>query len=208
MPSCPCCGEYLPGSRDRYGARCRHCRGPLYERPEDYDELPPTPTAETSTCPQHPQNAAIGTCQRCGNFFCRVCRTRWREQIFCTACVERALDTGDVAPQAARAHFRNAMLGAIFGAIAWVLFLVGGALIMLGVFQTKEAQQLVLVVLGLALMTPGPFLSVFGVAHGASAVRARGDHMILATLGLILAGLHVGVTIGLCVMTIWQAWQE
>jgi hypothetical protein len=208
MPACPCCGEYLPGSRERYGARCSHCRGPLYERPDDYDDVPRVPEAGTSTCPIHPQNAAIGTCQRCGNYLCRVCRTRWREQTYCTTCVERALDAGDAAPQEARAHLRNAVLGVVFGVVAWVLFLVGGVLTVVGASQFNDPGHAVLMVLGLGLMTPGPFLSVFGVGHGASAVRARGDHMILATLGLILAGLHVGVMIGLCVMLMWQAWQE
>ena len=127
MPSCPCCGEYLPGSRDRYGARCRHCRGPLYERAEVYEDVPRTPAAGDSTCPNHPQNVALGTCQRCGNYLCQVCRTRWRDQTYCTACVERALDAGEVAPQEARAHFRNALLGLIFGAVAWLLVCEGGS---------------------------------------------------------------------------------
>jgi hypothetical protein len=198
----------LPGARDRYGARCRHCRGPLYEQPEDFDDVPRTPAAGTSTCPQHPQNVSIGTCQRCGNYLCRVCRTRWREQTYCTACVERALDAGDVAPREARAHFRNAVLSLVFGAIAWVLCLLGGVLFAIGATDFNDPGHAILMLLGVGLMTPSPFLSVFGVAHGASAVRARGDHMIQATLGLILAGLHVGVTIGLCTMLIWRIWQE
>jgi hypothetical protein len=208
MPSCPCCGEYLPGSRDRYGARCRHCRGPLYERAEVYEDVPRTPAASASTCPNHPQNVALGTCQRCGNYLCQVCRTRWRDQTYCTACVERALDAGEVAPQEARAHFRNALLGLIFGAVAWLLCLIGGILVAVGASDLNDPGHAVLLAIGIGLMMPGPFLSVFGVGHGASAVRARGDHMIAATIGLILSGLHVGVMIGLCTMMIWQTWQD
>jgi hypothetical protein len=208
MPQCPCCGDYLPGARDRYRARCPHCRGPLSEQPEDYVDEPRPPAAGTGTCPSHPLNAAVGTCQRCGNYLCRVCRTRWRDQAYCTACVERALEAGAAAPQEARAHLRNGMLGVGLGVGAWVLCLAGVVVFAIGASDFPDPAKLPLVLLGMGIMALSPFLSVFGVGHGASAIRARGDHMIVATAGLILSALHVGVMIGLCVLLVWQAWQD
>jgi hypothetical protein len=47
------------------------------------------------------------------------------------------------------------------------------------------------------LMLGSTLPSAIGLGQGIAALRARGDHMILATLGLILCGLNVGVCIGL-----------
>ena len=49
----------------------------------------------------------------------------------------------------------------------------------------------------IALIFASPLPSVLGLGQGIAALRARGDHMILATLGLVLCGLNVGVFIGL-----------
>ena len=52
-------------------------------------------------------------------------------------------------------------------------------------------------ILGGFTMFLGPLPAAVGVGQGIAAIRARGDHMILATLGLILSGLNVGVFIGI-----------
>jgi hypothetical protein len=106
MARCPACKKLLRGSREDTGARCPHFREPLYEWHADEE-----PRSGNSLCAVHPGNLAVGTCQRCGNYLCQVCRTRWRERSLCVACVERSLEAGEASPEETRAHLRQAVLG-------------------------------------------------------------------------------------------------
>src|SRR5262245_49438629 len=118
MPRCPSCRKWLPEDRDRAGARCPTCREPLYERPVS----PRLHTeADEGQCVLHPTSAAVRTCQRCGNFCCVVCRCRWRRQLLCLACLERALETREASPQETRAHHQQAFWSMLFGIAAWGL---------------------------------------------------------------------------------------
>jgi hypothetical protein len=105
--------------------------------------------------------------------------------------VERALDTGEGSPQEARAHFRQAILALGFGVAAWVVILLAVFVITLSSGNIVAASMGVLAVIGsLCLSAPG-------VAQGAAAIRARGNHMILATCGLLLSAIQAGAVIGL-----------
>src|SRR5438874_606425 len=108
MPRCPSCREYLRGSRERLGARCPYCHDPLYEKPSVPERVIDPTDASENGCAAHPHNLAVGICQRCGNYLCTICRTRWRGRSICTACVERALEARETPPEEARAHFRQA----------------------------------------------------------------------------------------------------
>src|SRR5690349_1142982 len=113
MIRCPDCDERLPGDPDRYGARCPACREPLY------DELPSRRLRLDAQCAVHSNNVALGTCARCGNYLCVVCRTRWRERWLCAACVDLALERKEAVPALAAAHRRQAILGLVLGAGSW-----------------------------------------------------------------------------------------
>ena len=93
MPRCPHCRTALYASREELGARCSYCREPLYER--IIDEEREERLAAGRRCAAHPGNPAQATCQRCGNYMCWVCRTRWQDKAWCMACVARALEAGD-----------------------------------------------------------------------------------------------------------------
>jgi hypothetical protein len=192
MIRCPECGERLPGDPDRYGARCPDCREPLY------DEPPPRRRRIDAQCPVHPENVALGTCARCGNYLCVVCRTRWRQRWLCAACVDLSLERREVVPAQASAHLRQAILALALGGGCW-------ALILLCILFAVASQNIGAVVLAGFVMLASPLPSAIGLGQGIAAIRARGDHMILATLGLILCGLNVGVFIGL--MTFGMALQ-
>lgn len=198
---CQTCGERVRGDADEIGARCPRCRLPLYEDPRmawgSETGLP-----DGSRCAAHAQNGAVGTCQRCGNFLCAVCRTRWRNQVVCLACVERALETQEATPTEARAHFRQAILAVIFGVIAWLITLLSVVMIVMG--ASGKDMNPVLIGFGVLMLLVTPFPALLGVGQGAAAIRARGDHMILATIGLLLSGIHTGVLIGLFSMALWQ----
>jgi hypothetical protein len=173
------------------GARCPRCREPLYERNDIPTQAAENAGLEESRCAAHPRNLAVGTCRNCGNYICNVCWTRWRGSRVCVACVERALDSGEASPQEARAHFRQALLALVFGVVAW-------GMILLAIFGiTLSSGNLVAVGLGFMLVIGSLFVSAPGVAQGAAAIRARGDHMILATCGLLLSAVQAGAVIGL-----------
>jgi hypothetical protein len=48
-------------------------------------------------------------------------------------------------------------------------------------------------------------LAALGLGQAAAALRARGNAMILATIGLVLNGLYLGALLGLFTFTIWQS---
>src|SRR5262245_10392378 len=148
MLCCPHCREPLPIRGKRTGgARCPHCREPLFEKPGAQAQAP---GPEGGRCAIHPSNAAAGPCARCRHHHRPVCRTRWRDQALCIACVERALGANEPAPEEARAQQRQAILALLFGLGAWgvllaavVLLIAAGALV-----ATGSDGAAVLIVLG------------------------------------------------------------
>jgi len=198
---CLTCGERVRGDADEIGARCPRCRLPFYEDPR-MAQGSPAGLADGSRCVVHEDNGAVGTCQRCGNFLCAVCRTRWRNQVVCLACIERVLESPEATPTEASAHFRQAVLAVLFGAIAWLITLVAGGMIAAG--TTAAEFDPFLIGFGILMLLVTPFPALLGVGQGAAAVRARGDHMILATIGLLLSGIHTGVVIGFFSMALWH----
>jgi hypothetical protein len=200
MARCPSCDYPLPSDRERLGARCPSCRDPLYDPPGRVSR--PAREGEAA-CAVHPGNESIGTCARCGNYICAVCRSSWRDQVVCAACVDRALETREAAPEQVRAHARQALLSLVLGLVAWVV----AGLSFLAVVLLAAAQGEVNAVLGFLLLAGflcAAVVALFGVGQGSAALRTRGDRMILATFGLILSGLFVGVLVGLFSFSIWQ----
>ena len=204
MPYCPACRAPIGGERERVGARCPRCRLPLYERPELFK---PRVTGD-NFCSFHPQNPAVGPCQRCGNFQCDLCRTRWHNRALCAACVSRLLEEGAADPQDVRAGRLQSVLALALGIISWVLVLIGIVIIGIAVAANgpRGLDAGVILVLGAAvlLMLSSVVPAAFGVGHGAAALRARSSHMILAAVGVILSGLDIGALIGLFTFAYWQ----
>jgi hypothetical protein len=199
---CPSCDYPLPADRERLGARCTNCRDPLYEPPGRFGR--PARDGEGS-CAVHTGVETVGVCARCGNYLCEVCRTQWRGQIICGACVQRALETKEASPEASRQTFFQAMLSLGFGIGAWVLTAVGFVVMgMAFVVGTKEAQVLLLL-LGAAVLAVAVALAVFGVGIAAAVLRMRGGSMILAVVGLLISCMHIGISIGIVVMSLWQS---
>ncbi len=197
MNRCPSCDYPLPHDRERLGARCPNCRDPLYEPPGRTSR--PTREGE-GACALHAGRETVGTCGRCGNYFCEVCRTRWRDQILCAACVERALASREAAPEQARAHFRQALLGLLMSIAAWCLFILGQLLIVGALFANRNV---LLVLLALILIVSAVVLAVMGTGQAAAALRTRGQHMIVAASGFLIGGLFLGVFIGNYIFELW-----
>ena len=99
MERCPVCDYALPLDRDALGARCTRCYQPLFEpmgrmaRPVREGE---------AACAAHPDMESVGPCARCAAPMCETCRTAWRGELCCAACVDRALGSGEAAPEQQR----------------------------------------------------------------------------------------------------------
>jgi hypothetical protein len=205
MARCPSCDYPLPEDREPVGARCPSCRDPLYEPPGRFGR--PIRAGEAA-CGVHHGNESIGTCTRCGTFYCETCRCNWRGHLLCAACVGKALDNAEGSPEGTRTHFRQALLSLVLGLGAWVLALPLALMIRnllpasdKAVAPNPVAVQLIpLAIFGILGLV---FVALFGIGQGAAAIRTRGNHLVMANLGLILNGLYVGVLIGLG-LTFWK----
>jgi hypothetical protein len=196
MNRCPSCDYPLPPDRERIGARCPNCRDPLYEPP---GRVSRPARADEGACALHGGRETVGTCGRCGNYFCEVCRTRWRDQILCAACAERALASREATPEQARAHFRQALLGLLLGLGAWSAFILWQLISIL--FQVSH--NLLLALVALLMMIVAVLLGVLSTGQAVAALRTRGHQMIMATSGLLLGALFLGVFIGYFVFQLW-----
>ena len=208
MALCPSCEYPLPDDRERVGARCPNCRDPLYEPPGRFGR--PVREGE-GACSVHPECESVGPCGRCGNFMCETCRTRWRDQILCAACVDRVMESKEAAPEQSRTHLRQALTALGMGIGAWVLGVVGFVVAVLaaavGVAANHGAPtQGTLEVVGLiliAMLLASGGASAFGIGQAVAVLRVRGNHMILATIGLVVGALYVGMFIGVIAMSIY-----
>ena len=199
---CRYCRHRVEGPADAAGSRCPECFEPLFERTRVPKLVFNDLAQDESACALHPHNLAVSTCERCGNYMCPVCRTRWQDRVTCPACVERALESRPTAPEAARQHFRQAILALVFGLASWAVLLAAFGLLLLFMESSDNSAAAGLVILGGLVIMLSPFLSAVGIGQGAAAIRARGDHMILATCGLLLSALQGGVLLGLFLLSV------
>jgi len=162
MALCPSCDYPIPDDRERVGARCPNCRDPLYEPPGRFGR--PVREGE-GACSVHPECESVGPCGRCGNFMCETCRTRWREQILCAACVDRALESREAAPEQSRTHFRQALTALVLGVGAWVLGVVGAG----SWIPANTADNWLHFALGLGMIALG-FVTTRGAVRAAATI--------------------------------------
>jgi hypothetical protein len=204
MALCPSCDYPIPDDRERVGARCPNCRDPLYEPPGRFGR--PVREGE-GACSVHPECESVGPCGRCGNFMCETCRTRWRDQILCAACVDRALESKEAAPEQSRTHFRQALMALGFGVGAWALGVVGFIVAVVAVLaaggQPTTATAAIAGLIIMVMFLAGGAVAMFGIGQAIAVLRVRGSHMALATIGLTVGGLFIGMFIGLFALSIF-----
>jgi hypothetical protein len=114
------------------------------------------------------------------------------------------LQSRAASPEEARDHFHQALWSMIFGVAAWALLLVGLLLFAFAFSAGPENPAIAAVLPALFFVAIAPALVVPGLGLGAAAIRTRGDHMVLATIGLVLSALMAGVIIGLNCLTVWR----
>jgi len=198
MPRCRHCRTLLRRDAEDIGARCPRCHEPLFEQIGSPEQVVEGEVPSGNLCALHRRNLARGTCQRCGNYLCQVCRTRLRGQTLCPACVERLLESQDATPQDARAHLWQAILAIVFGVAGWAITLLGFIMVGAGV----SSDSMLLIGFGGLIMLASPVAAILGVGQGAAAIRARGDHMIIATIGLLLSAFQIAAIVGLVTFSV------
>ena len=142
-------------------------------------------------CGVHPECESVGPCGRCGKFMCETCRTKWRDQILCAACVDRAMESKEAAPEQSRTQLRQAILALGMGDRR--LGAVPGGLPRrrLGVAASGgrlDGGDRSGVLLAMVALLAAAGVALFGIGQAAAVLRARGSHMILATIGLVVGG--------------------
>jgi hypothetical protein len=200
MAHCPQCDYPIPDDRERVGARCPTCRDPLYE---PVGRVARPAREGGAACPVHAGMESVGVCRRCGVWVCETCRTRWRGQVLCAACVEKALAAGEAAPEEARESFRQGVRAVVLGSAAWVAALLSlGAL---GWFDGGDAKTAVIATFLVFVMLAASVLAAAaGTGLAIAALRAQGGYRTLALTGLLVGGLYVGVALGIGALGLWQ----
>ncbi len=200
MPRCSTCRKTFADDRP-LGARCPTCRNPFYEPPRFLDS---NPGDEDPTCAAHAEALSLGHCQRCGNFMCAVCRTKWRDRWLCPECITRILEAGAAAPEEARTQMLQSVFSAGLGVASWVLVL--GFMVLAGLAVASSGGNSInigLMLLALVVLFASTVPALVGLGLGAAALRTRGNHLLLATAGVVLSGINLGALIGLFTFSIW-----
>jgi hypothetical protein len=204
MTRCPSCYRLLSDAPSKLGARCPECHDPLYEAP---GRVNVSVRAGDSACAVHSDRESLGPCDRCGNFYCIVCRTRWQGAIWCAECVSRLHDADSRTSAETRTHLHRVIWSLALGLVAWVLTLGSFVLIAVMVANTHgdpDPGVLVLVGMLVIFVLPGGVLTAsVGTGMSLAALRTHGNHMILGAAGLIINGLYVGALIGIFALAFW-----
>ncbi len=201
MERCPGCDHPLPIHRESLGARCPNCHDPLYE-PAGRHGRPIRPGE--AACGVHEMNAALGPCRRCGTPICEICRCAWQREVICTGCAERALEGRGALPDPSVVPARQAGRSVLFGLLAW-LVAAGGVGLASVIGQMTGPLALLLLFANLGLFAGAVGLAVGAVGQGTAALLVRGPHVWVATPGLVLGGLFLGVLLGLLGLGAWLA---
>lgn len=146
-PSCPHCRAELPAERRPGIVRCGACfrdfEAAVFTPPDT--EVRVRQMAEAgpdgaTPCADHPGNAAVAECGRCGVFMCALCRIDSDGQALCPACYERLSAEGALA--SARTSYRDFRGIAVkLGALGLLIFFVGPLAGPAAVFCAWKARQ-------------------------------------------------------------------
>ena len=196
MIECRYCRDAFRTPLEKIGARCPTCRMPLFEK----DRQRP-PVVDLGPCALHKDNSAVAKCQRCGKMMCALCRSRWDEEIICTGCLDQALKKGEASPRRVHLETRQAtwsLLLALCGWGFWLLTLWPLSFLFRGSPDRSPA------VFAGVLFFGSFFFALFAIGQAAACIRTRGQRLSMATWALSLAGVHLGLSLGVLFLNIWH----
>src|SRR5262245_5588656 len=191
MVECRNCRGYFRTTPEKIGARCPKCKAPLFERPDKQSG-----STELGACAVHPGALAVAACQRCGKNACAVCRTKWHGEQLCTACVDLSLGRAEPNPREIRRQGGRAV---------WSLALavIGSMMALLAVMAALQGPDTRLSwPLFFYLVSTVPALIAIG--NGCPVLLARGPRFRIAASGITLAGLPLGLVLGIFLINLWH----
>jgi len=99
-----------------------------------------------NSCANHPANAAVTSCQRCGLLICTLCDMNIGEGPYCPSCFDRVRAEGDLRGAATRYHDYASMarLSALAGLVFSIMFLgipIGGLTVYYARKGAKQRRQ-------------------------------------------------------------------
>jgi len=112
-PACPRCDAQLSLDTITPGEDiCPHCQGffdaMVFHPPQRVAavlQLAQTGPESAGACANHPRNAAVTNCGRCGLFICSLCELDLHGEKYCPACFDRM--TQDGGTEQAQTRFRD-----------------------------------------------------------------------------------------------------
>jgi hypothetical protein len=154
-PACPRCRRPLDLALLPAGeTRCPKCNHTFLAAPfhppaarEWVASLAEAGPDGAAPCALHTGNAAIGSCTRCGVFFCALCRIRVDDQELCPGCFDRLTAEGRLSSAHARIYdYRGmAMSLGVFGLLIFCFGLITGPLTLFlvsrAVRQRRQSQE-------------------------------------------------------------------
>ena len=101
-PACPRCNAVLDVDKLRDGDDiCANCGGDFEVRvlhpPQRMSrvlQVAQSGPEGAGACANHPRNAAVGNCNRCGVFICSLCELNVADGRFCPSCFDRLSEQG------------------------------------------------------------------------------------------------------------------
>jgi hypothetical protein len=91
----------------------------------------------------------------------------------------------------------------LLGGGAWLAGIGAVVLVVIAVGAGARPENGLVALLAFAVMLAGAGAACIGAGQALAALRTRGQHMILATAGLILGALYLGVLIGWFSFGVW-----
>ena len=191
MVECRNCRGYFRTTPEKIGARCPKCKAPLFERPDKQSG-----SDELGGCAAHPGTLAVLACQRCGKNMCAACRTKWHGEQLCPSCVELSLGRAEPNPREVRRQAGRAVWSLALALIGSVVALLAAALAL----QGPEARLSWPLFFALVSSIP----ALFAIGNGCPVLLARGPRFRIAASGITLAGLHLGLLLGMFLINLWH----
>jgi hypothetical protein len=132
-PACPRCKKPLELAQAGDGPNnCVHCGGEFEARvfrsasrtSLRVVQLAQSGPEAATACANHPRNAAVTSCERCGVFICSLCELQVDASRYCPACFERLAQEGAI--PSARVRFRAyhtlAFIASFIGLVTFYIF--------------------------------------------------------------------------------------
>ncbi len=131
-PACPRCGVPIALEKVTPGEDiCTVCRGMFstavfhpQKRVTRVEQIGAGGPESASACANHPRNAAVTSCERCGLFICALCELDLFGAKYCPACFDRMTKDGGEVHKTIR-NWRGLALGISFAGFIFSAFMIG-----------------------------------------------------------------------------------